>query len=800
MRDETRFMKEDISNGLFVIFESYSETAKMDGLHEICTGFLDDFHWNDPEAFRSGAFRILDETRRKLKSETSMKPETMDDVLEEIHDLLFKKVYYRFILDRESEWIEKRRELADDHERDDPSHDAFGLALSGGGIRSATFNLGLLQTLQRYDIFKSVDYLSTVSGGGYIGSSQTWLKYVKPELEYPFGAKRKDHDGMGGKILSWLRDHGNYLNPGHGLNLWSLIGAFMGSVLINVLILVPIFLLAVYLLYITSPYHVFAYVGALLLLVYVAKIALYALDTVRDERPNFYQQRLQRKRAGNFLMSAVLMLAVGSIPWLHDFLNMHLKDWIDTVSLSTLGAGLASFITAYSKSKTEESQPKGAMSFLLSAGVGLMLYGALIWAYHLFWLSSVGTGLLLPLSVSLSFSGLIFIMPKIFKNSIKTACAASVILLAVSIGVSTGFLLDGTVASFGIGMLLLLLLPISALFAAYTKINYVSMHRFYRNRLMEAYFPWNVVDVEVEKADKFYLKDMKPAKTPYHIINTNVNMVGSKRTRQRERGGDNFILSPLFCGSDVTGYRPTDRYASGGMNLATAFAISGAAVDPNTYATRSKPISFVMSLLNARLGYWIENPRKIDGVERIGWSYYISIFKELFGSGLNENETYIHLADGGHFENLGVYELIRRKCRYIIVSDAGKDPDFTFGDLAKAIELARVDFGAQITIDTEPLRPLGEEKISDTAFVYGTITYNDGKVGDLIYVKTTIVEGLPEDIYSYRRTNPNFPDQTTTDQFFDEMQFEAYRELGYQIGKRLCKGREQEDFTSIFRH
>jgi hypothetical protein len=72
-------------------------------------------------------------------------------------------------------------------------------------------------------------------------------------------------------------------------------------------------------------------------------------------------------------------------------------------------------------------------------------------------------------------------------------------------------------------------------------------------------------------------------------------------------------------------------------------------------------------------------------------------------------------------------------------------------------------------------------------------------MGDIIYVKTTVVDGLSEDIYSYRRTNPKFPDQTTTDQYFDEMQFEAYRELGYQIGKNLCKGEEQDDYRSIFR-
>src|SRR5262249_7773400 len=46
----------------------------------------------------------------------------------------------------------------------------MGLAFSGGGIRSATFNLGMLQSLARLNLLSKFDYLSTVSGGGYIGS------------------------------------------------------------------------------------------------------------------------------------------------------------------------------------------------------------------------------------------------------------------------------------------------------------------------------------------------------------------------------------------------------------------------------------------------------------------------------------------------------------------------------------------------------------------------------------------------------------------------------------------------------
>ncbi len=169
-------------------------------------------------------------------------------------------------------------------------------------------------------------------------------------------------------------------------------------------------------------------------------------------------------------------------------------------------------------------------------------------------------------------------------------------------------------------------------------------------------------------------------------------------------------------------------------------------------------------------------------------------------SGLDETKEYVHLSDGGHFENLGLYELVRRRCRYIIVSDAGNDPNWSFGDLARVIEMVRIDFGAEVNLDTRPLQPRGETRLADQGFIRGTVTYKDGTIADLIYINTVIIDGLPEDIYSYRRTNPKFPEQTTADQFFDEKQFEAYRELGFQLGFDLCGKTSHQDFTAIFKN
>ncbi|WP_456383210.1 hypothetical protein [Hydrogenimonas sp.] len=745
----------------------------------------------DAEEYR----RYVIATIEKAKKETD--EEFLDLYREELYDLfLCKSFHEKFIRKEEWRWVAKKRRRCGDTEREE-GKELFGMALSGGGIRSATFNLGLLQALQRYDVFKSVDILSTVSGGGYIGASQTWLHYMDPHRPYPFGTRRRDHDELGGKILDWLRDHGKYLTPGDGLGLSAFVAAFLGSVLLNLAILAPFFLFGVFVLYVTAPLNLFGWGGAVCLAVYLSMVAYTSVFSVIGRKRSFLHQRKSRQWAGKVLALSALLGLAWSVPWVHHYLTTHMDEWMGSLSLTSVAAGAASFATSYLRIRKRESMPTVFSTISMSGGILLVLYGLVLWLYRLVEIDAPGREVFAPLVVALLSAGLIVLLAKSMSNR-KSAFSIALGIWILSVAWYLRSIFHTSYSPGGVELFFFLSFPLSALLAAFAGINYVGMHRYYRNRLMEAFFPWQVMGVSAEWADRFELKSMKPLETPYHIVNTNVNMVGSARTKQRERGGDNFILSPLFCGSCITGYRETDKFAGGEMNLATAMAISGAAVDPNTYATRSKPVSFVMSLFNARLGYWSENPRKLEDAKRLGGSYYIYIFKELFGKGLNEKERYIHLADGGHFENLGVYELIRRRCRFILVSDAGRDAGYTFGDLAKLIEMVRVDFGAKITLDTRPLRPEGEEKISKSAFVHGTVRYEDGSEGNLLYVKTTMIGGLPEDIYSYRRTNPAFPDESTGDQFFDEAQFEAYRELGYQVGKRLCGGEKVADFRALF--
>jgi hypothetical protein len=683
------------------------------------------------------------------------------------------------VLQAEQDWLQKRREKAG-RPKGDPATDAVGLSFSGGGIRSATFNLGLLQALERYGLLKSVDYLSTVSGGGYIGAAFTWFKAKQPST-FPFGTTRRDHGGIGGRVLAWLRAHGDYLTPGHGITVWSLVAAILTGTLVNLVILVPIMLLVFYLLsreFFATPVVVQPYIqwlplsssqndGFIILMllsvisaaIFLLWVLVFVLAASLPRFQAFTRQRRLREHGGRALMFAVLFGIVGTLPIVYNFLAGPFYDWMRTVMSGISAAGLVSMLSAL-RGRKEGNETRGWRSTLLSVGLALLIYGVFLWFYHL--------------------AGGVYTVVGQFQ--LFTAAFASVILASIA------------------------------------NINHVSMHRYYRNRLMEAYMPPSVEGAasgdkkpddakshwypyaSQREADRCYLRNIPITDAPYHLINTNVQLIGSANPKWRGRGGDNFVLSPLYVGADSTGHASTMDFAGGAMNLATAFAVSGAAVDPNTYATRSRPLAFVMTLLNIRLGYWIQNPRWpviLSGLLSRPW-WYVYMLREMLGKGLNETNSHVHLSDGGHFENLGLYELIRRRCRFIVASDAGADPDWTFADLARLMELVRVDFGAQIDLSTNPLHPRGKDRRSRRPFVRGRIWYHDGTQGDLLYIKTSIIDDLSEDIYGYRRANPSFPDQTTADQFFDEAQFEAYRELGFEIGRRVCCGDDCNSAETLF--
>jgi hypothetical protein len=318
---------------------------------------------------------------------------------------------------------------------------------------------------------------------------------------------------------------------------------------------------------------------------------------------------------------------------------------------------------------------------------------------------------------------------------------------------------------------------------------------------------------------------------PYPILNSTLNVTHGQRLAWQERKAESFIFTPKYCGFDYPemkdahneksaaskgadhgGYHLTNGWAMSehGISLGTAISTSGAAVSPNMGFHTYPPLAFLMTVFNVRLGEWLANPRfgnasprarnktgsagetkqevkrrklfmgEPEGAPRSSLLYLLF---ELFGT-TTDVSKFVYLSDGAHFENLGIYELVRRECDFIIASDAGEDVGYVFADLANAIRKCRTDLGAEIVLNLAPVTANAEARAKYHA-VRGEIFYRSGKVGQILYFKSCLTGEEPNDVRDYCRLHPEFPQQSTEDQGFDESQFESYRALGFTAANSI---------------
>ena len=358
-------------------------------------------------------------------------------------------------------------------------------------------------------------------------------------------------------------------------------------------------------------------------------------------------------------------------------------------------------------------------------------------------------------------------------------------------------------------------------------INRFSLHALYRNRLIRAYLgasrqqrqPDNFTGLDGK--DNIRMHELWPpnaggsvrSNSLFHVVNIALNVVSTKRLAWQERKAEPFTASPKHCGSAYLGFRRSEDYGDSltrktqerGIALGTAMAISGAAVSSNMGYHSSPSLALLLTLLNVRLGWWLGNPgeagNREDAFRREGPRLAAKpLFSEALGL-TTDASAYVYLSDGGHFENLGLYEMVRRRCRFIVVIDAGCDPNFTFDDLGNAVRKIYIDLGVRIEFEgldalrNRPSDEAGAAKIPYHAI--GTIHYleaddnpdGDPRIGDgyILYIKPAFHGVESAGILAYAKANKEFPHETTTDQWFTESQFESYRSLGVEIGKNILK-------------
>ncbi|HEX5759521.1 MAG TPA: hypothetical protein VF121_10030 [Thermoanaerobaculia bacterium] len=346
---------------------------------------------------------------------------------------------------------------------------------------------------------------------------------------------------------------------------------------------------------------------------------------------------------------------------------------------------------------------------------------------------------------------------------------------------------------------------------------------------------------------------------PVHLINVTLNetLSGRSQVEQKDRRGTNLALGPFGFsagiehhaivplgkmdpyGQPVTVYPQAagefrvfeyPRVGDGriftgeSLSLGDWVGISGAAFSTGLGARTSLGLSLLAGFANVRLGRWwdsgvdvaarqdVVRPSRLVRLEHaVARLFPVQVFllDEFVARFHGPARRHWYLSDGGHFENLAGYELIRRRLPVIVLVDAEQDQDFVFGGLSNLVRKARIDFGAEVTFLEKPeldaaidppmpgvvgtledLRRKKDTGYSGAHAALARIRYEDepGRTGEVLYVKATLTGDEPADVIEYSRAHPAFPHESTGDQFFDEAQWESYRKLGEHIAHQLFPG------------
>jgi hypothetical protein len=488
---------------------------------------------------------------------------------------------------------------------------------------------------------------------------------------------------------------------------------------------------------------------------------------------NYVWRRRFETSSGFVFISTALLIVIGSVPIL-PYLLMNYGGKVSSFlsGALALAGGLGSALYGHSTQSRQSSQTLLG-SWIATIGSAVFLYAVLVCSYFFAQLFA-NTHKLIDL-------------PPWGDNVLRGS-----IIFLIALGLILGLL---------------------------SNLNYVGLHRFYRDRIMEAFMPsFRTVSEDgtfpSPEADNLLLNDLWPAdghcpkirNVPYPLINTNVVLVNDSDPQTVIRGGDNFVLSPLFVGSRATGWERTASYVdkNGSLTLASAMAASGAAINANSaYAgsglTRDRLISTVMSLLNLRLGLWTGAPTSKKTRYRLFTPnhFHPGLSFGLFRFGYTKASSFVELTDGGHFDNIGLYELVRRRTALIVIIDAEADAETSMPALVSIVQRVKEDFGAEINLENglvdclipEPGSgyPMSAKYVKAPYFAakihYSAVTEGfacEQKEGLLLYVKAGMIRELDFVAKGYWARNPTFPHQSTIDQFFDPVQFESYRQLGYR--------------------
>lgn len=714
------------------------------------------------------------------------------------------------------------------------------ICCSGGGIRAAAFSLGGMQRLncrERVDVpswYEQADWVTAVSGGSYMAASFAMVNHAGSDDPPPTDGstpRRVVDDPRFASVPVYapgspedtrLRAHTRYLTEDPAAAAAGILGIFYGLVLNLIPILAGIYVAA----------HMLAW-----LVIRPFGLLTLSPDATGAPKPGTPTSGLEHWHTQHpipWLWATIIIASVGLVAFgLDRLIDVYLSlserrsRWLRNTCFTLLSvAGVVAALCVGVPALLEAVTHLGITGILTvdpAQGIGgLIASVAAIVALVRGTLGKLRIGIQTAggSSPGGAVSGFVSKVLRALLPWTGSVIAAALLVLAFLLWVSRA-VLHGS--STGGWLLVGLAAVIIVVWKAVTDVNRNSIHPFYKQRLSTAFAVERSDDDSARPrpyANPIRFSTFRDDPGPKLVVCAAVN-TDQPGVVPSGRGCAPFTFSARWSGISAgtmfdgehdrppdRGRRfmvPTERFEeSAGMRLMTlpaAVAVSGAAVSPIMGRMTRAPLRLLLGLANVRLGLWLPNPldRKAarrrhppappDGRpslrwigDRIRWQIsqpgIFALFREMvWGTGLGGR--WIYVTDGGHYENLGLVEALRRGATEIVVFDASGDRANTWTTFGEAIETARADLGIEIDLNpSAEFQATTADGFARTLAARGGFTRPDGTTGVIYLCKLAVPDEATWDVYAWAATHPSFPHDSTAQQLYGDREFEAYRKLG----------------------
>ncbi|SCL34901.1 Patatin-like phospholipase [Micromonospora rhizosphaerae] len=737
-----------------------------------------------------------------------------------------------------------------------------GICVSGGGIRSAVFTLGALQALQEVDRLREARYLVAVSGGGYAAGAMRlalqpsvpvkpagWLCRMLSRLGSNVSAGGSSESlatpqtvfAMGSPEFDHVRRHSKYLADGAGQWVTALAVVLRGFLVAQLMLLLAVMLVGrgigeVYSAAPTALQEALLHPSRLPLGVrwavavpLLAALVCWMLGVVFENWPRTAcVRRLLRPTATVLAYAGLVMVLFGLLVPVLLWGSTKVPGPPGDTGVQQAATGAATVLTAG----------------YLAAVAGIFMTVGRFAGSVMGWVRRNRAALAVVPTVLLQWTLILL--------GVAVLIAAHLLVFArVILGTTKGTNeWPGPVGGWHFWLIALAFVFL-ALLVDQTR---WSLHPFYKRRLATAFAVRRVRRNGETGSEQYRPEEVTSLSStcrpwteddpfPQVIFLTAANVSGQRVTPPGRKvlpytlSGD-WIGSPRLGWIDAEALENAVRHPLR-LDLTTqaAMAISGAAF-ASAMGAAATPFSLLFALTNARLGTWLPNPlflykhppapdvHEADAADAPGsaqaptvpshwryprlpsWRRLHFLVREIFGI-YPWNAQMLLVTDGGHYENLGLVEMLRHAPNVVYCFDASGGATLPASALGPAIRLAREELGIEITFDDPPHDPEGATPGSATAaskdqpndplaarlassdVVIATITYPDCRPptapahGKLFLGRAGLTRTTPWDVRAYAVRHPRFPNDSTGDQWFDQEQFDAYHALGRHIGRSV---------------